>query len=626
MKCKGYAINLTWAKPLTPSDTNPGKLEKGTALRMTVEHVRFPPKLQFYSFSELDRAIDLFDDVEVRLNSQGTFSVGPFRAISLQQHVVDHMEKYVHSKLMDLARLTVLALMGPDYSFNEQNSFHILYPKFFPNIDPEDWQPKWVLDAYFKKDESGTFLLNEFKDVANFKVFDRVKHLGNGWDAHVVPFIKRIMFENVFEEDARTLLIPKTAIDVERSLLIKNIKLSVFFMCLAIHSFKKDFDRSIHLRKWGINLLSYHLDEYDHNHEANYDEYDSALLLAMLLQIHIDYVYGVYENHELNFAIGEFLTLKRPLDSPCERVLKLTFTVLHVFYQSTQAINYFNYSIPEDDKQKMYLDLNENYDLTKEVTESSSDDEEIAPVISAEKFSFTVHFKESEIQSQQHLKQIEKKLSDRQRGNVIVPKEEDASVYLTFGLPENLIQLFHAVVQLTNHKNVFQSQGLTPRNYPRICAETEDKLMTWNVESYWKLYDNEYDTITNVSKRAFLSPFHEGLYYNVTCFHNALIVYYKRLIPGAPVALFQAYIDKSLDAMESLLAIPGFSPSFWPILVCGCDGDEARIAKLWNHERFNANYWRAKQILYEAWQRRSEGEIVGFMDLVREWDVVLCLG
>lgn len=707
----------------------------GGSLRRSVELSEFPPQMRYDSYARLNEIVSLFDDEQ---KVRGGLVVGPFSvyltkgglaAIPVpavptkpvptnpppkvrtvpaapvaptvpaiarlqpesREYTPDTVpllvgasffskteNSYVHYELLDFAKLTILAIKGPRYKFTEQGVFHILYPKFFPNIESDHWRPNTdILLQFFSTSAGAVTLSPRLSSTMGFLTarhisFVRVAHPRNSWDVFVVPFLKQILYELACEELPKsnnwlTHIIPRDMDEVPRSLFLKNIRLCILCMTLAISCFQQAalqpkvpnkpdsyhvneiLGMAIELRKAGINFLNFHLDEYD-NSLLTHTTYDTYLLLAMILQIELDNEFGVYENYELVYAIGEVLLLKeKHRGTLLEKYLRDLFGFLTVFYQSTQAINFFNYSIPETDRKLKYLDLNENYDLTKqsdELSESSSESESDGKEImvtpaggrneaTGSPMSFAVSFKRSEAPKPKE------KLQRKNVGSPIIPLLKDINFYVECGLPKSLMQLFNEVIQLTNHKNVFRTNGVSPRNFPRICAETEDKIINWNVESYWKLYDNEYNPISNVAKKSFLSDFHESLYYYVTSFHHALIVYYKRLISVARIENYQQHIEESLNAMEKLMALTlrkrefSFSPSFWAILVCGCDIDlkknrhlRDQCQRLWTSECFyKYNYWRSKQILYEVWNRSEEtGEQNGFMDMIREWGVVLSLG
>lgn len=767
LQCKGYDIVLAWADVMTvdksggvhfiPTDKPSELVRKNGSLRRNVVLVNFPKGMLYETCEALNRVVSRFDVIDC-LALTNPMVIGPFRAFtfpSAQKPHRKHTKKainedpatsdkwappvnddssrsspkhefpsqtvetsifsetdntYVHYELLDCSKLTILAIKGCKYHFTEQGMFHILYPKFFPNVEPDDWKPSIkVLSSLFSQDEkNNTLLSRELSSTLSYFIecsrqFLRVSYPLCPWTTLLLPFLKQIFYEIIVEEFPESMswknhIIKQDADDIPRDLLIRNIKLAILCMCLsiswhikslagkkkknAVDSFyvNDELKASIELRKFGVNILNFHLDEYStYCTYQTKDNYDNYLLLAMILQIQIDNLFGVFENFELIYAIGGFM-LKRTKDlerhfSPLERHLRHKFNILNIFYESTQAINLFNYSIPEKERKRKYLDLNDNYDLTEDVLDESqeesqnslysdSDEEEKGDNVkvksttdSKERPSFTVSFSSSGTKDKTDVKNtlvdennVYKIPQQMHLGNTttthpVVPTMEDGTIFVNFGIPKSLVQLIHEVVQLTNHKNVFTTTRAIPRNFPRICAEVEDKILNWNVESYWKLYDNEYNPISNIATKAFTSVFHEGLYHNVACIHQALIVYFKRLISEAPLSAVQDFIANSFSHMEKLIRLNEslakssesltFSPSFWPILVCGCDIDftthehlRQKCQDLWSSDRFKSyNYWRSKQILFEVWQRRQEdGENYSFMDLVREWDIVLSLG
>lgn len=773
-ECKGYNLVLGWADglsvdkrnemisiPMSRSSTDESK--DGGWMRRNVELVKFPKLMQFETYAKLNDVINGLDDVSETAETESHF-FGPFgfyrsanlfrgelrqsklldippprsraqnRARSFSEaetmpsvskpirdtsYRIDRFgsifskadNEFVHYKLLYYAKLTIVAIKGNHYKFNEQSMFHILYPKFFVNTDSDDWVPSIkVLQHFFNYSNKQVTISPAIRESMTYLTADnfcfiRVAFPNSHWDTLVVALLKQNLFELVCEDFSAignwdSHLVGPSSGTVSREQVIKNIRFGVLCMTLSACHFHKslklgkkyntavdefyideDLMISIALRKYGIIILNHHIDEYgDHSLNPDNDCYDTYLLLAIILQIHLDNSFGVFENYELIFAIGDFIlkgkngTEKSRRFSPLERYLRNLFNILNIFYESTQAINFFNYSISDKDRMLNYSDLNENYDLTKTVsfddqegTSNDSDEEraesyELSNNIKVaslkdNQLTFTVHFNENGLHSKPSGAE-ESSSSTQERkspkptfsnpvasAHPIIPKIGDNSIYLSFGLPKSLIELFNEVIQLTNHKNVFRTKGVTPRNFSRICAEIEDRLINWNVENYWKLYDNEYNPISNVATKAFISPFHEKLYYNVTCFHSALLVYYKRLIPGAPIATYQHDIERCFNALERLVHMFNetkarnddamVTPSFWPLLVCGCDIDlstndrlKEKCQALWNEKCFKRyNYWRSKQILFEVWKRREgDGENNGFMDMIREWGIIICLG
>lgn len=772
-ECKGYSLVLGWADglsvdkknemisiPMSRSNTEENK--DGGWMRRNVELVKFPKLMQFETYAELNDVINTLDDASGNPETNSHFS-GPFgfyhsdnlfkghmsqsklldvpqprrraqkRAKSFSEaermpsvskpirdtsYSIDRFgsifskadNEFVHYTLLYYAKLTIVAIKGNHYKFNEQSMFHILYPKFFINTDSDDWVPSIkVLQHFFNYSNNQVTISPSIRDSMSFLTakhfcFIRVSFANSNWDTLVVALLKQNLFELTCEEYAAignwdTHLVGPSSGTISREQLIRNIRLGVLCMTLSACHFHKhlelgerhnnavdefyideDLMISIALRKYGIIILNHHIDEYgDYSLNPDNDCYDTYLLLAIILQIHLDNSFGVFENYELVFAIGDFIlkgkngTEKSRRFSPLEKYLRNLFNILNIFFESTQAINFFNYSIPEKDRILNYLDLNENYDLTKTVSfedqdelSNESDSEradyfnptneiKMAP-LNNNQLSFTVHFNDNGLHTkagkEDNLSNLDQEPPAPKKvfthsttsAHPTIPKIGDNSIYLSFGLPKSLIELFNEVIQLTNHKNVFRTKGVVPRNFSRICADMEDRIINWNVENYWKLYDNEYNAISNVATKAFISRFHEKLYYNVTSFHCALLVYYKRLIPASPIETYQDDIERCFNALEKLVYMndgskPGnddalITPSFWPLLVCGCDIDrnheylKDKCQELWKQKCFKRyNYWRSKQILFEVWKRRADdGENNGFMDMIREWGIIICLG
>ncbi|KAK6454878.1 Arg83 zinc finger protein [Scheffersomyces xylosifermentans] len=619
---------------------------------------------------------------------------------------------WVHYELLDYAKLTILAIKGADYKFNEQNMLHILYPKFFPNTDSDNWlvDAETINKKLYVIEKGGNSeslrlmplfnrLLNTF--TSDIFSFNHVYYGKNYFDTIVIPYIKNIFCEFVCYDftswRSNDLHDHHLQFTVEE--LKQNIKLAIIHLVLALSAFKLSKENSknvinddntyyvddylklsIDLRKMAINIVNYHLDEYDSHSEMLEEieqeraslEYEKLMLLALVLQVEIDNFFSVYENFELIFAIGDYI-IKNKFNkvklSNYSKLLVNVFKILYMFFESTQAVNLFNYSIAEGDEKINYGDLNENYDLASDMDEENDIDDtnddddddkdndkegiQISPtvknmVISKSEdrtddytpMSFTISFNKRQLTGYQEADDLhanDDHISNKKRqADVWVPHEnwtdvvDINTVYLMYGYPKSLLDLFHETVHLTNHKNIFNRRKVFPRNFPRICAEIEDKIINWDASQAWKLDIEEND-------------FHKCLYYNVKAMHETLMVYYSRLMKGnTPTNKLynKLHANNALDYLQELINLSSkhldfkIRPSFWILLVCGAEIDDTatqrKIEAMWqqNHQ-FNQqyqNYWRGKQLLYEAWKRGHIGEEYGFMDLIREWEIVLCLG
>lgn len=821
--CAGYDVKLGWLDPLTVQNGHLVAVGEGDEIafqRRNIALVRFPRRMQYHTFRELNRVLDLVDLQVANSGVTGNgYARGPFGVYTVTGCDVAALEPaakkprttpdaaprpapvhssifsktdnaYVHYALLDLAKLTIMAIKGPRYAFNEQNMFHILYPKFFPNIDSDEWvADSMVLDRLFVRGDALTVQPLFQKVVAallpRLFSFARVLWPHNGAETVLIPFLQLVMFEYICgtsdgwnEETLRR----NTENASDMTPWRQHIKLAVVYLVLALSSgllsekphernsdlqFRMDtyLEMSIQLRKVSIGILNLHMDEYDSNGgDRDSVDYDTLLLVAILLQIQADSFFGVFENYTLLFAIGEYVVASKILQTASRdqttaaRYAAAVFDVQNVFFKSTQAIDLFNYAIGEDDELN-YRDLQENYDLGGESDSDGDEVEEAGPsegqgnprnaknsvgsaisitsdvsgglqIARDTPMSFTVSFGQDGVETRgksgflpgasdrtaedHEKKALETSTTEESLGNALRntggPTEgktrtsqasnvfhgpsrspndfleatyssntaQDRSYFTTplgeglrdsedallpskrskamkstssdavskrplvattprpsacgspdavrtmYGLPYALISLFDEVIHLANHRNIFRNRRVYPRNFPKLCADVEDKLLRWDVQTVWRLRD---------ALGAFLLDFHEALYHSVRSFHCALMVYYKRLVKEESVDGSQSLIGECFGHMERALAA-GVRPPFWALLVCGADihaadtrGLRRQCVKLWEHPQMTKyNHWRSKQILYEVWQRQEMGEQPGFMDMVREWGIVLWLG
>lgn len=617
----------------------------------------------------------------------------------------------VHSELLEYAKLTVLAIKGIDYKFNEQNMLHILYPKFFPNIDSDNWIANIkIIDRMLAMDNTDIKLKPLFKTLLNnfsseVFTFLRVYYKHNYMENIIIPYIMQIVFEFIchniscwkmfkFEEDQEV-----TLVEIK-----EHIKLAIIYSYLGLSAFKMsahysgsnttpigndgtDLDEylqiSIDLRKISITIINYHLDEYDSNSllsDENDFEYDNLLLLALILQIQLDSFFSVFENFELIFAIGDFVIKNKYRGkylSDFSILLVEIFEYINIVFESTHSVNDFNYSIDELEQKTLYKDLNENYDVTKnaendsDVVESdvsrlneesegeidkNESDEDVseengvlsktfsrAGSVDYQPVSFTLNFgtnseRNDKIQGPagqlpHKWKRVQEIHIPRIQNNLSL---EENAISLQFGLPKAFLKLFYEVIRLTNDKRIFQRKKQFPRNFPKICSEVEERLINWNINDHWKLYNTSYNLVSNKQENNFISDFHLCLFHYIKSFHLAVISYFCRIIKGVSILdpTFQSYIKESLTSFELVMNTKldtcKFRPLFWVLIISGSNvldlELQQKVRQLSNNYILGQpNYWRAKQIIFEVWKRREIGEDSSWLDLVREWDIVLCL-
>lgn len=716
LSCGGYGIKLGWVSPFTVSKNNSlvqinnGESDKdlGTFQRRNIEFVHFPKSQAFHTFAQLTVCLDTLEN-KISKDYQVGYKIGPFLAYRLYYNpkkrrinevygkkiedyaIAEFSEDndFIHEDLLDCAKLTIRAIKGVKYKLNEQNILHILYPKFFPNIDSDDWTPdRLMLETLFQSNSQGhSIKLNKlFRElVLESRSFPfSFIHLNleyNFWQEFVHPYLNHVFFDfaciNFTDGED---LSPFDNATTNLSDLVSHIKMVLAYLTLGLSSFKKsrevqpelateekDMDKylilSINLRKASIIALNKHLDEYDNNMTDETFEYDNMLLLCIILQVQLDSCYSVFENFELLFAIGDFM-LKNRFTNITEvldlsRYLVTTFQIIYTFFASTHSVNSFNYSIDEADFVH-YRDLDENYNLITddedEVEDSSSDDgksghkdNNASSLYKASLTSRKLLVSQLEALSTlegiscQNLAHVSSSVASEtasettgngelQQAEPFTPslkcplKFQREFVYAMFGLPLSLLQLFFRTIHLSNHKRMFQAERLFPRNFPKMCADIEDAILNWNLSDHWCLFEHDRPIL----------PLHEALFHNVMSFHSALLVYFYRIIKASSFSNLQKYVKESLSHFYALQEVnrkqsrPCFTPSFWMLLICGSElkatSSQESIVELWNTlGASHTNNWRAKQILYEVWKRNDAGESTGWLEMVREWDVVLCL-
>lgn len=710
----------------------------------------------------------------------------------------------VHYDLINYAKLTILAIKGPDYKFNEQNMMHILYPKFFPNVDSDDdWlaNAKMVNNKLYKKQGENLvihalfrILLNNFR--LDFISISRVGFENNYIDIILLPFIKLIVGEFVcwefayweeiveadtvvankekdynddedadaeedddeeddFEETGGNSYINNKGDDddndhdkIDHRHLLASIKLCIICLTLGLSAFNlsrktclgkknvcnfndenetnvksnEDYEDdesdnnesdnnesddnvyevdeflriSMELRKISIKLLNRHLDDADEISEFQKEQqalsvplvqyamadYDTMLLLALILQIELDNFFSVFENLDLIYAIGD-LVIKTKFESKkrmetINRLLINIFKLKYFMYESTQAVNTVNYQINDKDIEHNYGDLKDDYNLISLVDSDDDDDDDdfdkvyqnnsdddmginvdadadandeqtvqMQPTIKnmittdgsgVSKYvptAYTISFEQNkkfkdayEVTTASELGPSHKMKFTPYIATKFTSMFDADLIYLMFGIPRDLLLIFHELIHLANHKNIFNLRNVFPRNFPRISAEVEDRIINWNhTRLNWSLDPS--------------NSFHEFLINNVNSFHYAVIICHHKLMKKNFCAeQYQDLVDKCLMYLECAIRVSQklqlqYRPMFWNLLMCGSIAvgtmRQERIRQIWDFEcyRNQPNYWRSKQILFEIWDRRNNGEDeehLGFMNMIREWDICLSLG
>lgn len=569
-------------------------------------------------------------------------------AIEPSNTYAEHLFKgLIHKDLVQLAKLSIYGLNGPDYKINDQNLYHITYPKFFPKIDSDEWLPKedYLKGLVIRQITSDKLVTNSYIELMQeFKTieFSFVKiPKFNVWDSKIKPMISNIMYENMiynYEFDLASLNDELQKLENDIGALTQNIKFVINLLVLSICSFNKsrtkyhldnnkDIDDylkiSISLRKVGLNILNYHLDEFDTHMDLADENYNILLLLTIILEIEIDTYFNIFENFELLFSIAEIVyEQSTKVLNETTLILKTIFRIMLTFYKSTQRINEYNYEISQNEINN-YKDLHENYDLTKYEADEESENEDALPV---KKLDDNLSRDDNQYKNPTILSNLYQIINQQDYNNYELDigfnpsryNEQtitENSVYLMYGIPKSLMDLFQESVQLANHKRVFYTEKKFPRNFPKICSELEDKLEKWT--NKWKLTGND---------GKFTSPLEEGIDHYIRIFHNCIKIYFKRLIKNE---IHQNLIEQTYQEIERLYSLHvDIKLNCWMIFILDSDNINPHIhsisKKVTNNWK-NLTYWRSRQVIIEL-KKRRQYDPINWMELIREWDIILYLG
>lgn len=725
--CEGYGIKLYWAdswllstdNTMVPMKTDLPRLD--VFKRRNVELMVFSPQMSYGTHAELRDRIQEFDDLTAHPIARACYSLGPFHcfrlaardsdgrnlhaskpspqliSITLWRQVIantlaiDADESYsfmadawVHPDLLDYAKLTIVAIKGFDYRLDEQNMLHILYPKFFPNIDLDDWVENIrIVSLLYARTCSSTveetLLLLSLRRLLLSRIFSfvRVRCCSEFFDDLVVPYLDQILDDNVQCE--MRLLDSGDRVDPYLTNPVASIKTALVYGTLGLCAFHMSrvaapgeltppqlLKKSIELRKLCINILNRHLDDYDDTWDTGFallagdlrHTYNELVLLTLYIMVELDTQFSVYENFNLVFSMADYIIRNKLLRETGSRImdgLVVIFSVIGVFYESTQLINSFDYKMEAAEESRYAMEVDQDYLQTKsanalvrsqtlEIPRSNNPTHAQPHGLQSPNPKHTSHGNLDAIESgdsdadatQSKTSRVKRLSSTRfppssshvaEVSRNLRSRIDEKNIYLMVGgLPKLLIDIFQELVSLTNHVNVFRQRGSFPRTFLRICGDLERRLVDWSPEgSEWE-YDKEL-------------ALHQCLHVYSQAFQHALIVYFNQLVrTQSALERYQHHITRCLDLIDVVVDIMQqdssieMQMSYWVLLVCGSNALgrtlQKRIERMWQEVGVwtqQANFWRMKQILYEIWKRRQLNENIGFMDLVREWEVQLCL-
>lgn len=367
------------------------------------------------------------------------------------------------------------------------------------------------------------------------------------------------------------------------------------------------------------------------------------ILTAILSMNSIDVVWGTMVDCQYHLTICEDFVEQRmqvrPKISEKARSLHRIFSFLKLIQDSTALDKLREKEIvikDDSDDQTNYESRGNSYNIQLSHCEKSSTD---VPTINKTLSSETGEYKE--LLNQQDGKiHIEFVRQDKHISpsipifNNITTEAycsknyEILSTDALYGLPNSLILLFSDCVQLVRHNEYYKSRSLLiPKKYHKLCAQFEHRLLNW--ESEWVFYrEGAHEFISNVI---------EGVYHHTMSFYNSLIIYYFSMAKDLNNKLLQSYVEKvlqHLDILSDLIDNKGIRivPLIWQGFIAGCacmDTNMQLSFKKWAAQLATSgmgSYWGARQIMFEVWRRRINGEVNdSWYSVYKDWEMNLML-
>ncbi|SCU86204.1 LADA_0D12992g1_1 [Lachancea dasiensis] len=197
-----------------------------------------------------------------------------------------------------------------------------------------------------------------------------------------------------------------------------------------------------------------------------------------------------------------------------------------------------------------------------------------------------------------------------------------------YGLPNSLILLFSDCVRLARHREFYRMKSIeVPSSFIKLCAAFEVKLFNWKSE--WEFFEPYTEKFVNDTV--------EGVYHHSMSFYHSLIIYYQTMVRSTNHEEVQVNVLEvlvHLNTLTDLIQHKGIKivPLIWQGFMAGCAAISTNLQiqfKEWaaKHARSGiGSYWGARQIMFEVWRRRLNGENCdNWFDVYKDWEMNLML-
>lgn len=208
-------------------------------------------------------------------------------------------------------------------------------------------------------------------------------------------------------------------------------------------------------------------------------------------------------------------------------------------------------------------------------------------------------------------------------------KKELISTHSLYGIPDSLILLFNRTCKLTKLVLYYRYKGESiPKDLTKQCSDLEGALVTWQ---------NRYDVNKNDD---FKGDLKEAVKHHTLSFHEALIIYYYRLVRDLNPTILQTHIAKVLDHLEQIqylnrgLQTPICVPLIFPGFIAACeiltDRTDLRDRFITWMDNLTAEglgtYYASREVVKEVWRRRDEGsDRANWWNVMVDWKINIML-
>ncbi|CAH00611.1 Arg81p [Kluyveromyces lactis] len=214
------------------------------------------------------------------------------------------------------------------------------------------------------------------------------------------------------------------------------------------------------------------------------------------------------------------------------------------------------------------------------------------------------------------------------------PKSNDTdnnilSTDALYGLPNSLILLFSDCVRLARHLEYYRQHNIvTPKAFKKLCTEFEQRILSWK---------SEWDFKVPGSPDHFVNDTIEGVYHHTMSFYNGLIIYYFTVVKGLTYKYVKHHVQNVLNSLIQLTELienkgVKIVPLIWQGFMAGCACIDSNLQlefKEWAAKLCKSgmgSYWGARQIMFEVWRRRLNGEQNDdWFSVYKDWEMNLML-